>query len=183
VICRTQQENETKNTRNLRSILYITLWLIYNRTHTKAQHDKIKRKALLAPNAIGQDTSLGFSGNLNHTIDRQAHEDQHTKGRTGMGFGNNTVDLGAVVGGMEANGVESYLRSEYACYIDHLSVVDSKNTDCEPHHRSNLRTSTNRLGPAPTHSRTRTQKEPNTAPAFRKCTRSSIPLDFCIGPF
>jgi hypothetical protein len=77
----------------------------------KAQHDKIKRKALLAPNATTQDTPLGFGGNLS----RQAHEEQHGKGR--MGFGNNTVDLGAVIGGMEANGVASYLHYEHIILI------------------------------------------------------------------
>jgi len=73
----------------------------------KAQHDRIKRKALLAPTTTGQDASLTFGGNVNHTIGRQTHEDQHIKGRTGVNFGNNnTVDLGAVIGGMEANGIQ-----------------------------------------------------------------------------
>jgi hypothetical protein len=131
----------TKNIRNLRSILAMRSppYLIFKENAYKAQHDKIKRKALLVPNATGQDASLGFGGNFNHTIDRQAHEDQHVKGRTGMGFGNSNVNLGAVVGGMEANGVKSS-HCEYACYPDRR-LVDSEDTDCEPYHRSALRTS------------------------------------------
>jgi len=70
----------------------------------KAQHDKIKRKALLAPNTTGQDVSVGFGGSLSHVVDRQTLEDHQGKGSTS--FGSNTVDLGAVIGGMEANGIQ-----------------------------------------------------------------------------
>jgi hypothetical protein len=123
----------------------------------KAQHDKIKRKALLAPNATGQDVSMGFGGGLNHAVGGQTHEDQQVKGRIGMGFGSNTVDLGAVIGGMEANGVSSYLRYEYTSTDPHLA--DSEDTDCEPYNRNTLCTSAkHRLGSTP---RTSTSKESN----------------------
>ncbi|KAF8236622.1 hypothetical protein L208DRAFT_611030 [Tricholoma matsutake] len=60
----------------------------------KQSHDKLKRKALLAPNSVGKDPPLGFGG---HVSDNQA------KHRTfGMNIENN---LGAVVGGVEASGV------------------------------------------------------------------------------
>ncbi|KAJ7117317.1 hypothetical protein C8R43DRAFT_102973 [Mycena crocata] len=54
----------------------------------KAQLDKIKRKALLAPN--GPVMSAG--------------EDQHNHNKL-RAFASNSVDLGAVVGGMEASGI------------------------------------------------------------------------------
>ncbi|KAJ7781538.1 hypothetical protein B0H16DRAFT_1498731 [Mycena metata] len=55
----------------------------------KTQHDKIKRKALLAPNAAATGVSSG--------------EDPHTNKLRAF---SNPVDLGAVVGGMEASGVK-----------------------------------------------------------------------------
>lgn len=70
----------------------------------KTQHDKIKRKALLTPNPIGRE-HLGFEGPV-HPPDRHAPEGQHPKVRTfGTNMGN-AVDLEAVVGGMEANGIQ-----------------------------------------------------------------------------
>jgi len=115
VTCRIHRENGTKNTRNSKSALSVHNLPYSNlQNHTcciKAQHDKIKRKALLAPNTTGQDVSMGFGRSLNHVVDRQIHEDHQGKGRTG--FGSNTVDLGAVIGGMEANGVYLYLSCEF----------------------------------------------------------------------
>jgi hypothetical protein len=115
VTCRIHRENGTKNIRNSKSALSIhnlPYSNLQNNTYcTKAQHDKIKRKALLAPNTTGQDISVGFGGSLNHVVDRQTHEEHQGKGRTG--FGSNVVDLGAVIGGMEANGVYLYLSCEY----------------------------------------------------------------------
>jgi hypothetical protein len=64
------------------------------------QHDKIKRKALLAPNPAVHNNFHSF-GDPSNAISG----DQSTKMRT---FGTNmvnAVNLGAVVEGMEANGV------------------------------------------------------------------------------
>jgi hypothetical protein len=142
----------------------------------KAQHDKIKRKALLAPNATGQDVSLGFGGNLNNAIGRQAHEDQHSKGR---GFGSNAIDLGAVIGGMEANGVKSYLCRNYT-KADYQDIIDPEDTDCEPYHRSALRTATKYcLGSTSTRSGTSTSKEKSST--IWRSPRSSFPLELYIG--
>lgn len=74
----------------------------------KAQHDKIKRKALLTPHI--SDASQG------HPIGRQNHEEPLSKGRASMSFGSNAVDLGAVVGGMEANGVGFICTPSGGCY-------------------------------------------------------------------
>lgn len=71
----------------------------------QAQNDKIKRKALFAPNVHGQESNLNLGANTNQIQERQSLGDHQEKSRSGMLFGNNAVNLGAVVGGMEANGV------------------------------------------------------------------------------
>lgn len=71
----------------------------------QTQHDKIKRKALLAPNLNGHDTSLTLSANI--TENKHVHPGHQAKARNGVGIGNNAVDLGAVVGGMEASGASN----------------------------------------------------------------------------
>ncbi|KAK7696626.1 hypothetical protein QCA50_001284 [Cerrena zonata] len=56
--------------------------------------DKIKRKALLAPGTVGQPAGVG-----GHTLDDRT--------RPATGFGASTaMNVGAVVGGMEANGIQ-----------------------------------------------------------------------------
>ncbi|KII95823.1 hypothetical protein PLICRDRAFT_129839 [Plicaturopsis crispa FD-325 SS-3] len=83
-------------------------------TRLKTQFDRIKRKALLAPSTSGQqnDASLAFGANLNQQQQQNQEEPQQHAARTSMNFGKNlsnagsTVDLGAVVGGMEANGIQ-----------------------------------------------------------------------------
>jgi hypothetical protein len=124
VTCRIHRENGTKNIRNSRSALSIYNFQYSNIQNNtcciKAQHDKIKRKALLAPNTTGQDVSVGFGGSLSHVVDRQTLEDHQGKGRTG--FGSNTVDLGAVIGGMEANGVYLYLNCNILLLINWVLI-------------------------------------------------------------
>jgi hypothetical protein len=105
VTCRKHQGNTTRSTKNSRSDLAAPTPLPFRLHSQQAQYDKIKRKALLAPNATGLDAALAFGGNMNHVIERQAHEDQRGGGRAGGGFSNDAVNIGAVVGGMEANGV------------------------------------------------------------------------------
>ncbi|KAH7916154.1 hypothetical protein BJ138DRAFT_689197 [Hygrophoropsis aurantiaca] len=66
----------------------------------KIQHDKIKRKALLAPSGGPPGQNLAHSIETNHSApNRQAQTDQNRR----MG---NSVDIGAVVGGMEASGIQ-----------------------------------------------------------------------------
>jgi hypothetical protein len=62
-------------------------------TGIKAQYDKIKRKALLAPNFGGPEMPA-----------QQPDDGSHRTRPFGNNMGN-SIDLGAVVGGMEANGV------------------------------------------------------------------------------
>ncbi|KAH9940567.1 hypothetical protein B0H21DRAFT_754610 [Amylocystis lapponica] len=71
----------------------------------KAQYDKLKRKTLLAPNALGGDQG----GGENPTGERPALGEQLNKIRPGMAFGagaGGALDVGAVVGDMEANGIQ-----------------------------------------------------------------------------
>jgi hypothetical protein len=66
-----------------------------NVTQSQQQsHDKLKRKSLLAPNPVGNDAPPGFGGTVG--------DSQAKHGTFGMNIENN---IGAVVGGMEANGV------------------------------------------------------------------------------
>ncbi|EGO27335.1 hypothetical protein SERLADRAFT_406467 [Serpula lacrymans var. lacrymans S7.9] len=67
---------------------------------TKAQHDKIKRKALLGPS--GQNLQSSFGYNASNTFERSISDDQN-KVRSGQ---NANISIGAVVGGMEANGIQ-----------------------------------------------------------------------------
>ena len=71
----------------------------------QAQHDQIKRKALFAPNVHRQESNLSLGVNTSQIQERQSLGDRQEKSRSGMLFGNNTVNLGAVVGSMEANKV------------------------------------------------------------------------------
>lgn len=71
----------------------------------QAQHDKIKRKALLGGTPMNEQVQQTFGGNFGHAGVRQNQEEAHSNGRASMAFGSNAIDLGAVVGGMEANGV------------------------------------------------------------------------------
>ncbi|KIK44477.1 hypothetical protein CY34DRAFT_625023 [Suillus luteus UH-Slu-Lm8-n1] len=67
----------------------------------KAQYDKAKRKALLAPNTAPS----GQGGGGVNMFDRP--QDDHNKGRAG-------VDIGAMIGGMDANGVQgSYYQVDF----------------------------------------------------------------------
>lgn len=60
----------------------------------KAQYDKAKRKSLLAPSTAPP----GQGGGGVNMFDRPPQDD-HNKGRAG-------VDIGAVIGGMDANGIQ-----------------------------------------------------------------------------
>ena len=77
-------------------------------TRLQSQHDKIRRKALLAPQA----GPLAFGGASNIGIDHQQHsqaqDDAQLRPR---GFGvnlANAVGLDVLVGGMEANRVRAF---------------------------------------------------------------------------
>ncbi|KAI0939068.1 hypothetical protein AcV5_000586 [Taiwanofungus camphoratus] len=76
----------------------------------KTQYDKIKRKALLAPNVVGGDSAIPLINEnpANHTGERSALDEHTNKMRQGMPFGTTlgAVDVGAVVGGMEANSIQ-----------------------------------------------------------------------------
>jgi hypothetical protein len=75
-------------------------------TSLQHQHDKIKRKALLAPNTVGQDNSACLGG---PQTDRRTATDHQVHSRTfGANLGN-ASNFGAIVGGMDANGVELLL--------------------------------------------------------------------------
>ncbi|KAJ3904862.1 hypothetical protein F5879DRAFT_952998 [Lentinula edodes] len=65
----------------------------------KAQHDKIKRKALLGPNLTANEPSINGSNN-------QLSDDQRAGMRNFAPKVGNNLDFGAVVGGMEANGIQ-----------------------------------------------------------------------------
>lgn len=68
----------------------------------KAQYDKAKRKSLLAPNTAPS----GQGGGGVNMFDRPPQDD-HNKGRAGM-------DIGAMIGGMDANGVQgSYYQVDF----------------------------------------------------------------------
>ena len=79
---------------------------------SQSQHDKIRRKALLAPNPA-QAGPLAFVGANNIGIDQQhqlAQEDSQLRPR---GFGVNLANAGnldVLVGGMEANRVGAFRR-------------------------------------------------------------------------
>ncbi|KAF5393729.1 hypothetical protein D9757_000258 [Collybiopsis confluens] len=65
----------------------------------KAQHDKIKRKALLGPNLGSNDPTF------NAPINPPMENPRSGLRNFGIGSGHN-VDFGAVVGGMEAHGIQ-----------------------------------------------------------------------------
>ncbi|CAL1702157.1 unnamed protein product [Somion occarium] len=66
----------------------------------KGHLDKIKRKALLAPGSVGQHDAMGI-GAERHVLD------DGIRTRPQAGFtGNTSMDMGAVIGGMEANGIQ-----------------------------------------------------------------------------
>ncbi|KAF9076485.1 hypothetical protein BDP27DRAFT_1255363, partial [Rhodocollybia butyracea] len=64
----------------------------------KTQHDRVKRKALLGPNAVSNDASMNGSTN-------QLAENSVGTRNFGANVGTN-VDYGAVAGGMELNGIQ-----------------------------------------------------------------------------
>ncbi|TFK43223.1 hypothetical protein BDQ12DRAFT_718460 [Crucibulum laeve] len=65
----------------------------------KAQHDKIKRKALLTTNPAVHTQDPSFGARQEHPLEQQGRP------RT-FGNVNNNVDIGAVIGGMETNGIQ-----------------------------------------------------------------------------
>ena len=72
------------------------------------QHDKIKRKALIAPNTVASENQVGFSGTNNINMERPSPSDHQIQPRSfGANLGN-TVNIGAIVGGMEASGVKPH---------------------------------------------------------------------------
>lgn len=72
----------------------------------KVQHDKLKRRAMLSSNTI----PAGNVGNENGVLGNPIHirlDDPHLKSRAFLGTNaGNSVDLEAVVGGMEASGIQ-----------------------------------------------------------------------------
>ncbi|OBZ71896.1 E3 ubiquitin-protein ligase CCNB1IP1 [Grifola frondosa] len=74
----------------------------------KTQYDKIKRKALLGPNAVGGDPTLPLGAMGNNVPERQTVDEAQNKFRGGMTFGGfgGAVDVGAAVGNMEATGIQ-----------------------------------------------------------------------------
>ncbi|CCL99171.1 uncharacterized protein FIBRA_01186 [Fibroporia radiculosa] len=76
----------------------------------KTQYDKIKRKALLAPNLVGSgEGAIPLSGNENPHGERPIFNEQSNKLKSGMAFGatvGGAVNVGAVVGDMEAHGIQ-----------------------------------------------------------------------------
>lgn len=74
--------------------------MIYSQSR-QAQYDKAKRKSLLAPNPAPS----GQGGGGVNMFDRP--QDDHNKGRAG-------VDIGAMIGEMDANGVQgSYYQVDF----------------------------------------------------------------------
>ncbi|KAG6911752.1 hypothetical protein DXG01_008002 [Tephrocybe rancida] len=67
----------------------------------KLQLDKFKRKALLAPHPSRDDGHPGFANHSNEDPPRPQQQRPF-----GMGVGMNNVNLSAVVGGMEASGIQ-----------------------------------------------------------------------------
>lgn len=94
-----------KNIKNSESVCLIYISICSSLISWQVQYDKIKRKALLAPNPNAPDGPRGFGGPLNSAVDRQTQDEPQNKTRpfaTNLG---NSVNLGNIVGGMEANGV------------------------------------------------------------------------------
>ncbi|TFY72092.1 hypothetical protein EVG20_g897 [Dentipellis fragilis] len=72
----------------------------------KTQYDKIKRKTLLAP-AHGLEPGIGFNAPGDSNPGRHNDGSNTDRFRSNIGFGGNvTNSIGAVVGGMEATGVQ-----------------------------------------------------------------------------
>ncbi|THH10087.1 hypothetical protein EW145_g1563 [Phellinidium pouzarii] len=89
------------NTRNLWSSDVI---LAVSDTSRENHYDKIKRKALLAPNSLAND---GFAAPMPVQNENQMIADRHSNKGWGNMFANSgAVNFGAVVGGMEANGIQ-----------------------------------------------------------------------------
>ncbi|KAG5646471.1 hypothetical protein DXG03_003521 [Asterophora parasitica] len=87
---------------------------LINYNDRQLAHDKFKRRALLAPHPAG----AGHEGlsSFGHTNDDQQQQKQQRP--LGMHMGNTTVNLGAVVGGMETNGAShDFLLGASSCLI------------------------------------------------------------------
>ncbi|CDO74092.1 hypothetical protein BN946_scf185043.g142 [Trametes cinnabarina] len=75
----------------------------------KAQYDKLKRKALLGGAVTGKDGTIPLG---NHALNATDRQDDATRMRQGMAFGTGVggdrvgLDVGAVVGNMEAAGIQ-----------------------------------------------------------------------------
>ncbi|GLB33523.1 putative chiasma assembly protein [Lyophyllum shimeji] len=114
----------------------------------KLLHDKLKRKALLAPHPSGHDghPSLGLN------------EEQHLKQRAfGTNLGN-AVNLGAVVGGMEATGVQrTPIVNRTMAFIPPGQI--------QPQH--NVGTWAQQQRPQQAHARKKSHRQPFAAPADR----------------
>jgi hypothetical protein len=71
----------------------------------------MKRKVLLgSAHLVENNSPVGFGCSANHTVDQQVQSNYHTKQRTFGGTLGNSVDLGVVVGDMEANGVSQFFH-------------------------------------------------------------------------
>lgn len=96
-----EREKEYQKLKVSRNALSFTIALQVARS-LQVQHDKIKRKALLQPGSIAQDGG-GNAGNRGML----AAEEADVLHSVGVGAPGNApvVDVNAVIGGMEANGV------------------------------------------------------------------------------
>ncbi|KAJ3842501.1 hypothetical protein F5878DRAFT_576689 [Lentinula raphanica] len=107
----------------------------------KAQHDKIKRKALLGPsNFAANETSSNVPTN-------QMLEDQWGGTRTFATNVGNNVDFGAVVGGMEANGIQrTPIVNRATSFPNRLGPTDGWGQNASGSGALNQRQRTNRAG-------------------------------------
>ena len=97
--------------------------------HLKCQnhYDKIKRKALLAPNTLPADVSGGFVAPPPVQSDHLDRHQPRYRGATG-GLSTSTtggVDIGAVVGGMEASGVYPDTLSDSITFVANAYITRS----------------------------------------------------------
>ncbi|KAI0921955.1 hypothetical protein AcW2_006780 [Taiwanofungus camphoratus] len=105
----------------------------------KTQYDKIKRKALLAPNVVGGDSAIPLINEnpANHTGERSALDEHLNKMRQGMPFGTTlgAVDVGAVVGDMEANSVRHFICSSKISQVT-IPCTDTTYSHRQSRHRT-----------------------------------------------
>jgi len=109
--------NQDKEYQKLKACTFRVGILILLNLVQQSHCDKIKRKALLAPPQAVNEANRSLSMPAAVLRDRLPQDENQRHRTLATNSGNSAVDLGAVVDGMDANGVRTYKKHSRRSFL------------------------------------------------------------------